>query len=100
MPLTDTVIRKAKPTERAFKLFDGHGLFLLVKPNGGKYWRLQYRNSGKQKLLALGCLPGRDTSRSQGQAGQGTQADRQRRGSNGCQARVIAPSKGAVRELF
>jgi hypothetical protein len=32
-------------------------LFLLAKPNGGKYWRLQYRNSGKQKLLALGVYP-------------------------------------------
>jgi hypothetical protein len=57
MALTDTKIRNAKPAERAFKLFDGHGLFLLVKPNGRKYWRLQYRIGGKQKLLALGVYP-------------------------------------------
>jgi integrase len=58
MPLTDRSIQtKAKPTDRAFKLFDAHGLFLLVKPNGGRYWRLQYRIAGKQKLLALGVYP-------------------------------------------
>src|SRR5215217_4390439 len=44
MPLTDRQIQaKAKPADQPFKLFDGHGLFLLVKPNGGRYWRMQYR---------------------------------------------------------
>src|SRR5919205_686829 len=56
--LTDRAIQtKAKPTEKPFKLTDGHGLHLLVKPNGGKYWRLQYRMAGKQKTLALGVYP-------------------------------------------
>jgi hypothetical protein len=58
MALTDRTIQtKGKPAERPFKLFDAHGLFLLVKPNGGKYWRLQYRVGGKQNLLALGVYP-------------------------------------------
>jgi integrase len=58
MALTDRAIQtKAKPADRPFKLFDGHGLFLLVKPNGARYWRLQYRMAGKQKLLALGVYP-------------------------------------------
>ncbi|MGH8646460.1 MAG: tyrosine-type recombinase/integrase, partial [Gammaproteobacteria bacterium] len=30
---------------------------LLVLPNGAKYFRLQYRFAGKQKLLALGVYP-------------------------------------------
>jgi hypothetical protein len=57
MALTDTAIRKAKPGDKSRKLFDGHGLFLLVHPNGSKYWRLQYRTAGKQKLLSLGVYP-------------------------------------------
>jgi integrase len=36
---------------------DGDGLFLLVMPNGSKYWRLKYFVSSKEKLLALGVYP-------------------------------------------
>ncbi len=32
-------------------------MFLLVQPNGGKYWRLAYRYLGRQKTLALGVYP-------------------------------------------
>lgn len=55
--LTDTLIRKTKPTDKPLKLFDGGGLFLLVQPNGARYWRLKYRVDGKEKLLALGVYP-------------------------------------------
>ncbi len=58
MALTDRAIQtKAKPADKPFKLTDGHGLHLLVKPNSGRYWRLQYRMAGKQKTLALGVYP-------------------------------------------
>lgn len=57
MPLTDTSIRSAKPQEKPIKLFDGGGLFLLVTPNGGKWWRLKYRFGGKEKLLSMGVYP-------------------------------------------
>ena len=57
MALTALEINKAAPRESAFKLTDGGGLFLLVQPNGGKYWRLAYRFNGKQKMLALGVYP-------------------------------------------
>jgi integrase len=57
MALTDAAIRKAKPTSKAFKLFDERGMFLLVTPQGGKLWRLKYRFGGKEKLLALGAYP-------------------------------------------
>ena len=57
MKLNDTGVRKAKPESKAFKKADGGGLFLLVQPNGSKYWRLAYRFDGKQKLLALGVYP-------------------------------------------
>lgn len=57
MALTDTAVRNAKPGSKPIKLFDGDGLFLLVHPNGGKYWRFKYRFAGKEKLLALGVYP-------------------------------------------
>jgi integrase len=57
MPLTDTKARNAKPKDKQFKLFDGDGLFLLVTPAGGKWWRFKYRFEGKEKLLSLGTYP-------------------------------------------
>lgn len=57
MALNDTTIRNAKPKDKPYKLSDGEGMFLLVHPNGSKYWRLKYRVMGKEKLLALGTYP-------------------------------------------
>ncbi len=57
MPLTDTKARNAKPTDKDYKITDERGLYLLVKKNGGKYWRLKYRFAGKERLLALGVYP-------------------------------------------
>lgn len=58
VPLTDLKCRSVKPFEnRNLKLFDGGGLFLEVRPNGSKLWRLKYRIWGKEKLLALGAYP-------------------------------------------
>ena len=60
MPLSDLAVRTAKPRDKAYKLFDGGGLFLLIQPPGGKWWRYEYRFGGKRKLLAIGTYP--DTS--------------------------------------
>lgn len=57
MPLTDTAIRNAKPSAKPIKMFDENGLFLLVTPNGGKWWRFKYRFGGKEKLLSFGTYP-------------------------------------------
>ena len=57
MPLTDIKAKTAKPKEKAYKLADGGGLYLLIKPNGGKYWRMKYRIEGKEKLLTFGVYP-------------------------------------------
>jgi integrase len=61
--LTAIECRNARPlagtgtsAPKALKLFDGGGLFLLVKPNGAKFWRLKYRFGGVEKLLALGSF--------------------------------------------
>lgn len=57
MPLTDTTIRNTKPGEKPSKLFDERGLFLLITPSGGKWWRFKYRFDNKEKLLSLGVYP-------------------------------------------
>lgn len=57
MSLTDAAIRKAKPTNKPFKLFDERGLLVLVAPSGGKLWRFRYRFGGKYKTLGLGVYP-------------------------------------------
>jgi len=57
MPLTDLSCKNAKPKEKPYKLADSQGLFLLVSPNGSRYWRMNYRYEGKQKTLALGSYP-------------------------------------------
>lgn len=57
MPLSDTAIRSAKPTDKPYKLPDEKGLFLLIHPNGSKYWRQKYRYGGKEKTLAHGVYP-------------------------------------------
>lgn len=57
MPLSDTAIRKTRPTDKPQKLADGGGLYLLLNPNGSRWWRLRYYVGGKEKLLSLGIYP-------------------------------------------
>lgn len=57
MALTALEASKARATEKPQKLADGGGLYLLVQPNGAKYWRLDYRFAGKRKTLAVGVYP-------------------------------------------
>ena len=55
--LSDTRIRGIKPRPTRFKLFDGEGLFLIVTPQGGRWWRRRYRWAGKEQSLSLGTYP-------------------------------------------
>ena len=57
MSLTHTRVRNAKPTAKSYKLSDGGGMYLLVTPDGARYWRLDYRFAGKRRTLALGVYP-------------------------------------------
>ena len=57
MALTDIQIRRSKFGDAPYKLSDAHGLYLLVKPNGGRLWRWKYRVEGKEKLMAIGTYP-------------------------------------------
>jgi hypothetical protein len=56
-PLTDIEVRKAKPSDKPVRLFDGGGLYLEISPAGGKLWRMKYRYGGKERLLAIGKYP-------------------------------------------
>ena len=55
--LTDQKVKALKPKEKQYKVSDEKGLYLLVKTNGGIFWRLIYRLAGKEKNLALGVYP-------------------------------------------
>ncbi len=57
MKLTDTAIRNKKAAEKPFKLSDGNGLYLLVNPNGSRWWRFKYRFGGREKGLSFGVYP-------------------------------------------
>jgi integrase len=55
--LTDRVVKGAKPREQPYTLWDGNGLHVLIKSNGKKYWRLQYRFDNRKRLISLGQYP-------------------------------------------
>ena len=57
MPLTHFDIQSAKPRDKAYKLADGGGLYLLIQPSGSKLWRMKYRNHGTERLLSFGPTP-------------------------------------------
>jgi hypothetical protein len=52
--LTETQIRKAKPGEKAKRLWDERGMYLEVTPTGSKLWRFKYRIDGREKRIGLG----------------------------------------------
>ena len=57
MSLTDSAIRNARSPAKDTKLYDGDGLFIILKPSGSKLWRFKYRFAGYDKILALGQYP-------------------------------------------
>ena len=57
MPLSDIQVRNLKPREKAYKVSDFEGLFVLVKTNGSRLWQLKYRLDGKEKLYSIGVYP-------------------------------------------
>jgi len=57
MKLTDTQIKNAKPRSKQYKLTDGQGMYLLIKTNGSKLWRLEYSFHKKRNTHAIGSYP-------------------------------------------
>jgi integrase len=62
MALKELEVRYATRRSKDYKLADGGGLYVLVRPNGSKLWRFKYRFGGKEKLLSLGRYPGTSLS--------------------------------------
>ena len=57
--LTPSAVTNAKPQAKPYKLADERCMYLLVKPEGGKLWRFDYRRPGtkKRNTLSLGTYP-------------------------------------------
>lgn len=56
-PLSNIALRDLLPRVKQYKHSIGQGLYILVRPNGSKYWRLDYRFAGKRFTLSLGVYP-------------------------------------------
>lgn len=96
--LTDTEVRKAKPSERPRRLYDERGLYLEVRPTttsiAAKWWRLKYRFDGKEKLLSLGTYP--DVSLAQARERRDQAREQMARGVDPGRARKDAKASRAV----
>lgn len=57
MGLTNTAIKRAKAKKKQYRLTDSQGMYLLIKPSGKKYWRLDYSIHGTRKTYAIGTYP-------------------------------------------
>jgi hypothetical protein len=57
MPLTHSLVVKATPRDKTYRLFDSDGLYLEVAPSGGKWWRIKYQFERREKRLSLGVFP-------------------------------------------
>ena len=56
--LTENAVSEAAIREKQYKIYDGDGMFVLIHPNGSKYWRMKYTFNGKSKLASFGVWPG------------------------------------------
>ncbi len=57
MKLNARQVETAKPKDKPYKMADGGGLYLLVKTNGSRYWRLKYRIDGRKSYWRWGYIP-------------------------------------------
>jgi hypothetical protein len=55
--LTDEIILQAPTKEKPYTIRDGRGLFVLVHPNGSRYFQMRATVAGKRKLMQLGVYP-------------------------------------------
>ena len=66
--LTDAALRRAKPSDKLQRLRDGDGLYLLLRTDGKRWWRFDYRHEGKDKTLSVGVYPDVTLSRARQRA--------------------------------
>ena len=54
MALTTIGITNLKPKKADYRVADGGGLYVLVRPNGSKLWRYVYRLNGTRRTYSIG----------------------------------------------
>ena len=86
--LSATAVKNAKASDRAYSMSDGRGLQLVIKPNGSKLWRFNYRFDGKQKTMTLGNYP--DVSLAEARTALQNARNERARGVDPMQARKAA----------
>lgn len=57
MSLIDIKIRKAEQRDKEYQLADGGGLYVLIRPNGSKLWKMKLRIHGREQKLSFGRYP-------------------------------------------
>ena len=57
MALKELEVRYAGLRQKDYKLADGEGLYVLVRPNGSKLWRLKYHFDAKEEQLSISAYP-------------------------------------------
>jgi integrase len=55
--LTELELKKAQIREKDYNLSDGDGLYFIVRKNGSKFFRLDFRYGGKRLSMSLGVYP-------------------------------------------
>jgi len=55
--LSDAKIRSLKPKEKAYKVYDDRRLYMVVNPNGSRWWRFKYKYDGRERGISLGVYP-------------------------------------------
>src|SRR6218665_1589554 len=55
--LQDIQVKQAKPSEKAYYLFDGLGLYLEITPDNSKNWKFRYTFNKKRKLTSFQSYP-------------------------------------------
>ncbi len=95
--LSDTRIRKAKPSDKAYKLYDTAGLFMIVNPNGGKWWRFRYKYAGRSNSISMGTYP--DVTLRQARERRDAARKQLADGINPSQARKAEQAVGTFRAL-
>lgn len=90
--LTDAQCRAAKPREKAFKLFDGGGLALVVLPSGVKSWRLFHRVGGRQQTTTLGLYPAVGAAEARRRAAEARERGGRGQGSGAAPGAPTAPT--------
>ena len=57
MLLNDLKIKNARPRSKQYKLTDGDGLCVVIRPNGTKLWHFRFRLNDKENVYSIGSYP-------------------------------------------